>query len=56
MEGEFLDDRGVAGGDFEGAAAEAAGAGVFGYGCAGGLLPGGGEVGSRLGCGRSRGR
>ena len=43
-----MDDCRVAGGDFEGAPAEAAGTGVFGYGRAGGLLPGGGEVGSGL--------
>ena len=45
---EFLNDCGVARGYFERAAADAAWVGVFGYGFAGRLLPGGGKVGGGL--------
>src|SRR5207244_552606 len=48
LEGEFLDDGGVADGNFQGAAVDAAGASVLSDRVAGGVLPGGGEVGVGL--------
>lgn len=48
LEGEFLDDDGVGGGDFEDAPFEPAGEGVGGERFAGRFMPRGGEVGGGL--------